>query len=46
MTEPALVRIRRYMPNLGTIDISPIALIFGVFLLQRIIVHYIYPNVF
>lgn len=45
MTEPALRRIRRFMPNLGTIDISPIVLILGIFLLQRIIVYYIYPNV-
>ncbi len=45
LTEPALSRIRRFMPNLGTIDISPIILIFAIFFLQRIIVYYIYPNV-
>ena len=46
MTEPALRPIRRFLPNMGGIDLSPIVLIFAIFLLQRIIVYYIYPNVF
>lgn len=46
MTEPALRPIRRFLPNLGGIDISPIILIFAIFFLQRLIVYYIYPNVF
>ena len=46
LTEPLLRPIRRIMPNLGAIDISPIVLLLGIFLLQRIIVYYIYPNVF
>ena len=45
MTEPALRNIRRFMPNLGTIDISPIVLIFAIILIQRVIVYYVYPNV-
>lgn len=45
-TEPALRPIRRVMPNLGSIDISPIILLLLIFLLQRIIVYYVYPNVF
>ncbi len=45
-TEPLLRPIRRIMPNLGTIDVSPIVLLLGIFLLQRIIAYYIYPNVF
>jgi YggT family protein len=45
-TEPALRRIRRFMPNLGNIDLSPIVLILLVFLVQRIIILYILPNVF
>ncbi|MEZ5873049.1 MAG: YggT family protein [Nitratireductor sp.] len=45
-TEPALRPIRRMMPNLGTIDISPIILYLLILLLQRIIMLYIYPNVF
>ncbi len=46
LTEPLLRPIRRVMPNLGAIDISPIILLLGIFLLQRIIVLYLYPNVF
>ena len=45
ITEPALRPIRNMMPNLGGIDISPIILILLIFLIDRIIVHYIYPNV-
>jgi YggT family protein len=45
-TEPLLRPIRRIMPNLGTIDVSPIVLLLGIFLLQRIIAYYVYPNVF
>ena len=45
-TEPALRPIRRMMPNLGTIDISPIVLFLLILLLQRIITLYVYPNVF
>lgn len=46
LTEPALRPIRRYMPNFGGLDISPIILILGIFLVQQIIRYYIYPNVF
>jgi YggT family protein len=38
ITEPALAPIRRYMPDLGGIDISPIVLIFALVLLQDIII--------
>jgi YggT family protein len=27
-TEPALAKIRRFMPNLGGLDLSPVVLIF------------------
>ncbi len=37
VTEPALAPIRRFMPDLGGIDLSPVVLIFGLFLLQRVI---------
>jgi YggT family protein len=46
LTEPLLRPIRRIMPSLGGIDISPIILLLLIFLLQRIIYLYIYPNVF
>lgn len=37
LTEPVLARIRRFMPDLGGIDISPIVLLLALFLLQQII---------
>jgi len=46
LTEPALRPIRRVMPNLGGIDLSPIILLLGIFFLQNVIIRYIYPNVF
>ena len=46
LTEPLLGRIRRVMPSFGTLDLSPIVLLLGLFLLERIIIYYIYPNVF
>jgi YggT family protein len=46
ITEPLLRPIRGFMPNLGGIDISPVILILIIFLLENIIVRYIYPNVF
>jgi YggT family protein len=46
ITEPLLRPIRRMLPNLGGIDISPIILLLILFLLEDIIQRYIYPNVF
>ncbi len=46
LTEPALRPIRRFVPNLGGLDISPIILLLAIFLIQRIIILYIYPSVF
>jgi YggT family protein len=46
ITEPFLRPIRRVMPNLGGIDISPVILILIIWLIERIIILYIYPNVF
>ena len=45
ITEPALRPIRRILPNLGGIDISPIVVILLIILIQRIIILYIYPVV-
>jgi len=36
-TEPALRRIRKFMPNLGGIDISPIILILGLYFLRMVL---------
>ena len=41
-TEPALGRIRRYIPNLGGMDISPVVLILLLIFLQRVIVWVFY----
>jgi YggT family protein len=45
ITEPLLGPIRRRLPNLGGLDISPVVLILIIILIERIIVYYIYPNV-
>ncbi len=46
LTEPVLRPIRRVLPNMGGLDLSPIVLLLGIFLVQRIIALYIYPQVF
>jgi YggT family protein len=46
LTEPLLRPIRRMLPNLGGIDVSPVILILLILLLENVIVRYIYPNVF
>ena len=46
ITEPVLRPIRNTLPNLGGIDISPVILILIIFLIERVIVYYIYPNVY
>lgn len=46
MTEPVLRPIRERLPNFGGLDISPIIVLLGIVLIQRIIALYIYPNVF
>lgn len=39
LTEPVLRPIRRYMPDLGGVDISPIVLLVIIFFLQRLIAY-------
>ena len=46
LTEPFLRPIRNFLPSTGGIDISPIILLLGVMLLERIIIYYVYPYVF
>lgn len=46
ITEPVLRPIRNALPNMGGIDISPIIVLLIIFLIQRVIVLYLYPNVF
>jgi YggT family protein len=46
LTEPFLRPIRNFLPSTGGIDISPIILLLAVMLIERIIIYYVYPNVF
>lgn len=46
LTEPALRPIRRIMPNMGGLDLSPVVLLIGIFFIQNVIARYVYPNVF
>ena len=46
LTEPLLRPIREFLPATGGLDLSPIVLLLGVMLVERIILYYIYPNVF
>ncbi len=39
LTEPALGPIRRFLPNLGGIDISPIILILGLWFLEMVLIN-------
>lgn len=44
-TEPALKHIRRVMPNLGGLDISPVILILGLLFLRQLLVFDIAPAI-
>lgn len=46
LTEPALRPIRKILPNLGGIDISPVILILIIIFIRYVIAFYIIPNVF
>ncbi|EEA93858.1 YggT family protein [Pseudovibrio sp. JE062] len=46
LTEPLLRPIRRFLPAMGGLDLSPIVLLLGIFLIERVIGLYIYPYVF
>ena len=43
MTEPLLNRIRRFLPNLGALDISPIILLMLIWIIQMCMEYYIKP---
>ncbi len=42
ITEPALKPIRRFMPQLGGLDISPIILILAIYFVRNIMREYLY----
>ena len=46
LTEPPLRFIRRYIPNLGSIDISPVILILGLIFLRNFINEIFYKATF
>ncbi len=46
LTEPMFRPIRQFMPNLGGIDFSPLIVLLILYIIERSIVLYIYPNVF
>lgn len=45
MTEPLYGRIRRFLPDLGGIDLSPIIVLFGIMFLQYLLINDIAPLV-
>ena len=46
LTSPALNFIRRYMPDLGSIDISPVILILGLMFLRNLVFEMFGPALF
>ena len=43
LTEPALRPLRRFLPNMGGLDISPIILLFIIFFIERLIQYDLAP---
>lgn len=43
LTEPALRPIRRIMPNLGGVDISPVILLLLIFFIRSLLMEYLWP---
>ena len=46
LTNPPLNYIRRFLPNLGSIDISPIILILGLMFLRNLVFEMLAPALF
>ena len=46
LTDPALSKIRRFIPTFGSIDISPVVLILMLMFLRNIIFEIFAPNLF
>jgi len=44
VTEPALRPIRRVLPNLGGVDISPVILLLGLFFIRSLLWEYVWPS--
>ena len=46
LTEPILSKIRRFLPNLGSLDISPIILLLLIWFIEMCMKLYIAPMIF
>ena len=46
LTDPALNKIRRFIPTLGSIDISPVILILFLMFLRNLVFEIFAPNLF
>ncbi len=46
LTDPILNRIRRFLPNLGTLDISPVILLLLIWFIEMCMKLYIAPMIF
>ncbi|MCK5932537.1 MAG: YggT family protein [Fulvimarina manganoxydans] len=44
-TEPVYRRVRRFLPDLGGLDLSPLVVLLGIFFLQQLIIIYLAPAV-
>ena len=44
ITEPVLRPIRRVLPNLGGVDISPVILLLGLFFVRSLLWEYVWPS--
>ena len=46
LTDPVLNKIRRFIPNFGSIDISPVILILALMFLRNLVFEIFAPNLF
>ncbi len=46
LTEPVFRPIRNLMPNFGGLDLSPLIVLLIIYVIERSIALYVYPNVF
>ena len=46
LTDPVLNKIRKFIPNLGSIDISPVVLILLLFFIRNLFFELLAPNLF
>ena len=44
LTDPLLRPLRRILPDLGGVDISPVVLLLGLFFLRNLMIEYVWPG--